>query len=802
MGFASRDQLDGYLGAVQAVIDRHDILRTAVLWEGLEEPVQVVWREAPLNVIEVRLDPQDGSAGEQLARRFDPRRHRLDITRAPLLQAAIAQDPSSGRWLLVMLQHHLIGDHSTMEVMQEEIEAHLSGRQDRLSVPARFRDHVAQARLGLSAAEHESFFGAMLGDIDEPCAPFGLMDVQGDGGDASEAHELLEPELAQRLRSAARRLGVSVAALFHLAFGQVVSRASGRSDAVFGTVLFGRMQAGEGGDRAMGLFINTLPLRLRIDDSGVAEAVRRTQEQLAGLLRHEHASLARAQRCSAVPPPAPLFTALLNYRHNTPLPGAVDASAGLAGAGSWWEGVEFLGGQERTNYPVVLSIEDFGEALGLTAQTMRPLAPERLCLFMRSALLRLIDALDQAPGTALSALDVLPADERRLLVEDWNATAADYPQDQCIHELFEAQAARHPDAIALVHDDSVLSYGELDARANRLAHHLRRLGVGPDRRVAICVERSAPMVVGLLAILKAGGGYVPLDPSYPPERLAFMLEDSAPVALLTDAASIGCLSSPATMAVCRLDQADPPWQHQPASALDPRAIGLSSRNLAYVIYTSGSTGRPKGVTVAHAELVNYLHWALQAYPFDGSSIVSSSLSFDATVPSLYVPLLRGGSVTLLPEQAELEGLDALLRQPRRWGLVNTTPAHLDLLARQLRADGCRCAVEVFLVGGEALSVPTARLVRQIAPASRLVNDYGPTETVVACTAYEVTHASALEHARHHIVPIGRPIANTRLHVLDVCGGLVPTGVAGELHISGAGVARGYLNRPALTAERF
>src|SRR6185503_10498641 len=340
-------------------------------------------------------------------------------------------------------------------------------------------------------------------------------------------------------------------------------------------------------------------------------------------------------------------------------------------------------------------------------QTMRPLAPERLCLFMRSALLRLIDALDQAPGTALSALDVLPAAERRLLVEDWNATAADYPQDQCIHELFEAQAARRPDAIALVHDDSVLSYGELDARANRLAHHLRTLGVGPEVVVGLCVERSLDLVVGLLGILKAGGGYVPLDPSYPPDRLAFMLEDSVPVALLTDAASIGCLPSPATMAVCRLDQADPPWQHQTASALDPLAIGLSSRNLAYVIYTSGSTGRPKGVTIEHAQVKRLFAATHGWFDFGPEDVwtMFHSFAFDFSVWELWGSLLHGGRVVLVPLQISRSAAEFYrLLCTEGVTVLNQTPSAFRALMQAQAESAQSHRLRCVTFGGEALEV--------------------------------------------------------------------------------------------------
>ena len=321
--FDTRARLDRYLEALQAVIDRHDILRTAVLWEGLSEPVQVVWRKAPLHVEEVELDPAEGEAAEQLYARFDPRRFRVDVRQAPLLRISLAYDRIRDRWLMLLLLHHLAGDHTTLEVLQSEVEAHLLGEADRLPAPLPFRNLVVQARGGLSEQEHEAFFRTMLGDIDEPTAPFGLLDVRGDGSGIEESRLVLDIDLARRLRSNARRLGVSPASLCHLAWAQVLARVTGRQEVVFGTVLFGRMQGSEGASRAMGLFINTLPIRISIGEQAVEEAVRRTHVLLGDLMRHEHASLALAQRCSAVPAPAPLFSALLNYRHS---PGAAQAS--------------------------------------------------------------------------------------------------------------------------------------------------------------------------------------------------------------------------------------------------------------------------------------------------------------------------------------------------------------------------------------------------------------------------------------------------------------------------------------------
>ncbi|MCP3468524.1 condensation domain-containing protein [Bradyrhizobium sp. CCGUVB23] len=338
MAFADRGLLERYLGAVQRVVDRHDILRTSFVWEGLSRPAQVVWRNAPLGVSEVALAGCDGPGPDELRLRFDPRRQRIELGRAPLLRFVIAREAGGARWLLLQLQHHLIGDHTTLEVMHAEVRAVLEGREHELSAPQPFRNLVAAARLGVDAKAHEEFFRTMLADIDEPSTPFGLREVHGDGSGAREAQRMLPQALNARLRVQARRLGVSLASLCHLAWGQVVARSSGREQVVFGTVLFGRMHGGAGGDRTMGLFINTLPLRLDLDGSGVEASVRTTHARLSELLAHEHASLALAQRCSGVAAPAPLFSSLLNYRHN--MPAATPAPAPTMGYPAWngWAG--------------------------------------------------------------------------------------------------------------------------------------------------------------------------------------------------------------------------------------------------------------------------------------------------------------------------------------------------------------------------------------------------------------------------------------------------------------------------------
>ncbi|WP_235430588.1 condensation domain-containing protein, partial [Xanthomonas sp. MUS 060] len=472
IAFDSRSRLDVFVDALQRVIDRHDILRTAVLCEGLAAPVQVVWRHAPLLIEEVCLDGAGDNAAELLQSRFDPRCWRMDVRQAPLMRGFAAYDPASSRWLLQLLSHHLALDHTTLEIVLDEIRCHLCAETASLPAALPFRNFVAQALLGVSVEEHEAYFRTMLGDVDEPCAPFGLLDVQGDGSDVEEVRIDLSDRLSALLRSQARALGVSVASLFHLAWAQVVARTTGHERVVFGTVLFGRMQGGAGADRTLGMFINTLPLRIEIDDVSVVESVRIVQKRLAGLLRHEHAPLSLVQRCSGVPAPAPLFTSLLNYRYSVQTEGSTETMA--------WDGIERLSGHESTNYPLGVSVDDVGSGFSVKVQTQRPLVPARICTFLVNALEGLADALAHAPETAVRDLDVLPEAERHQVLMEWNATTKDYPRDACVHELFEAQVARTPSAIAVVQGEVALTYGELNARANRLAHSLRELGVCPD----------------------------------------------------------------------------------------------------------------------------------------------------------------------------------------------------------------------------------------------------------------------------------------------------------------------------------
>ncbi|HST60657.1 MAG TPA: amino acid adenylation domain-containing protein, partial [Longimicrobium sp.] len=391
-------------------------------------------------------------------------------------------------------------------------------------------------------------------------------------------------------------------------------------------------------------------------------------------------------------------------------------------------------------------------------------------------------------------LDLLSAAERRRVVEAWNASGAAFPAGACVHELFEAQVERTPEAEAVSFEGERLTYTELNARANRLAHHLRALGVGPDARVGICLERGPEMVAGLLAILKAGGAYVPLDPAYPADRLHYMLEDSAPAALVTQS-SLAAMFAGLDVPTVVLDAPAAAWARGPET--NPARAGLTPGHLAYIIYTSGSTGRPKGVMVEHRSLVNHTAWQAAAFGIGAGDTVlqRTSISFDASVWELWTPLATGARMLLLSSAAARDA-GAIGRAVQEGGvtIAQFVPTVLQAVLGALPADGSLPCRTLFC-GGEPLSSALVGEARA-AGVGEVVNLYGPTEATIDSTWHPCPAGDVRAPA------IGRPVANARMYVLDPRGAPAPVGVAGELYVGGAGVARGYRGRTGLTADRF
>ncbi|QBF26728.1 amino acid adenylation domain-containing protein [Pseudomonas tructae] len=777
IAFDSPARLQAFASALDQVIARHDILRTAVLWDGLPQPVQVVWRTVP-SVL------GDSLVGAGLPRDSVP--PAMDLSAAPLIRLHYTQSVDTPRIEATLQFHHIALDHTAMKVVLEEISEHLRGQAPQ-HPPVPYRNYVAQARLAISEAEHEAFFRAQLAEIDEPTLPFGLSDIQGDGSTFDQASLALDSGLYHRLRRQAQQLGVSAASLVHLAWARLVSATSGQSRVVFGTVLLGRLQGGAGADRGLGMFINTLPLCLDLEGMSVVQGVRATHQRLNELLAHEHASLSLAQRCSGVAAPAPLFSAMLNYRHGISAQQAQHQAL---------EGIESLPGGGHGNYPFSVNVDDFSDGMRLSVQVTAWVGAQRVCGQLARLLQSLVQALEQEPGRQLSQLPVLAAEERRRMLLDFNDTDVGHDLSQTLHGLIEAQAERTPDAVAVCGEEGELSYRQLNQQANRLAHHLIGLGVKPDDRVAICVERGLSMVVGLLAILKAGGAYVPLDPSYPPERIAHMLADSAPLAVLVHTASRELLQAWPGQ-IIDLDQ--PVWEQQPSST--PLVQALSAQNLAYVIYTSGSTGLPKGVMVEHRNVVNLVSWSARLFPASPGAAVlhKTPSSFDASVWELFWPLCSGVRLVLARAQdAHDPQYLVQLIEARRVSVVQFVPALLQQFLESPQSERCTGLGDIVCGGGE-LTAALAAQVRQRLPRVRLHNVYGPTEATVDCSVWTLAPGEPLPPGSP---PIGKPIDNTCLYVLDDQLQPVPQGVTGELYVGGVQVTRGYLNRDELTAERF
>ncbi|WP_309500728.1 non-ribosomal peptide synthetase, partial [Streptomyces shenzhenensis] len=624
----------------------------------------------------------------------------------------------------------------------------------------------------------------MLADVTEPTLPFGLSDVRGDGTGAAQEHLMVDEALTQRLRGQARRLGVSPATLFHVAWARVLASLSGRTDVVFGTVLLGRMNAGAGADRIPGPFMNTLPVRVDVSALDAAGAVKAMQSQLAGLLAHEHAPLTLAQKASGVPAPGPLFTSLFNYRHNL-RPGTVPRVPDSRNPGM---GVLFV--QERTNYPLAVAVDDSGSDFRLTAEAVAPGDPRTVVEALHTAIAALVGALEDAPGTPLREVQVLSSSSRALLVTDWNDTALPVA-DVTWPTLFAERVAAAPDEVAVVCGAAELTYAELDERASRLAEVLAGLGVGPESVVAVVMDRSVDVLVSVLGVWKAGGAYLFAEPGLPAERVAFMLTDAAVACVVTSTAPTDVLPAELGVPVVCLSDlpaADLMGGHT-ARMRNPR-VTLGA-NAAYVMYTSGSSGLPKAVVVSQRSLVNLVA-GLGPVAGAGPGVAMlqfASFGFDGSVLDLAVALASGGRlvVATAAERSDPRLLAELVNRSKV-AVASVVPSLLSALDAR-RLDGLRRV----LVGGELL---TGELARVWSAGRELVNTYGPTEATVMVTTTPV------DPDRPGLPPIGRPLANARMYLLDASLRPVPPGVVGEVYVAGAQLARGYQGRSALTAERF
>ena len=789
--FATRGQVDDFLRALQFVVDRHDILRSSFHSAKLTRPIQVVWRHANLDLSECTVSGDMAEVLAQLHRVFNPRQDRLDLGHAPLIRTVVGAVCGDESCYLSLSLHHLICDHTTLEHVLGEVHKYLHGDQSSLPIPVPFKSFVAHARDGMHSAAHDEYFRQLLSGVDETTAPFGIVDAHSDGVRAVSAHLSLPRDLSARLRRAARELNVSAATIFHIAFGRLVASTSARTDVVFGTVVIGRMSAGHDAHRTLGLFINTLPVRLRVDQRSVVAAVRDTHSQLAELMQHEHAPLATVQRASEVPAPAPLFTALMNYRHSQQRQIPKERSHN-----ELWTGVSVCHVEDRTSYALTCNVDDLGEDYAVTLQSLPPGEPARLCEYLATALENLVTALEHEPRRAFGSLGVLSRRDWEEVVLQRNLTAAAFPADRCLHELIEDQVARTPDAVALRFGDVDLTYTQLNEQANRLAHALVSLGVKPDQPVIVLLERSAAMVAALLGILKSGGAYVPLDLGAPDSRLGELIKDISPGVILTNSVHVHRLAQWHQLFLS-VDDGDR-LNVCASTNLSRNQLQLTSHHLAYVIYTSGSTGQPKGAMNEHRAVVNRLWWMQAHYRIGAADhvLLKTPVTFDVSVWELFLPLIVGARLVVARPDGHRDPqyLAELIRK-ERVTIAHFVPSMLQSFLADSSVGTCS-SLKQIICSGEVLSPHLVHKLLNLLPMARVDNLYGPTEAAVDVTSWQ---CSGRELAR---VPIGRPISNVTMYILDEWLNPVPQGAVGRIYIGGVAVGRGYWNRVELTKLRF
>jgi amino acid adenylation domain-containing protein len=786
--------------AWQRVVERHQILRTAFVWKSVEKPLQVVGRRVRVAVKQMdRRDVSDAERDERFKTYLaEDRRRGFDVAKAPLMRLALWREADDA-YKFVWSHHHLLLDGWAAAVVLKEVfliyEALSQGAELELERARPYKDYIAWLqRQDIAGAEN--FWRETLKGFTAP-TPFNVDSARRLGAERQEGYGTrtlrLSEDATARLQSLGRSRQLTLNTLVQGAWAMMLSRYSGRDDVLFGSVAAGRPAELDGVNDMVGLFINTLPVRVRVAGGETAAVwLRDLQARQSRARSYEFSPLAEVQRWSEIGGGQQLFDNYIVFE-NYPIDEALKSQAKSFA-------IDNVESSEQSSYPLVLAVMP-GARLTLHIHHDRGRFEDATVERMLGHVATLLEAFVADPEQRLEQLPWLTSHERRQLLNEFNETTAAAASDACIHELFEAQAGRTPGAVAVVDESGRLTYAELNARANQLARHLRTLGVVPEDRVGLCVKRSAEMVVGLLGILKAGGVYVPLDPAYPRERLEFMLEDAAATVLVTESRVEKLSLSGRGVQVVYLDAGE--VAHERA---EDSARAASPANLAYVIYTSGSTGTPKGVAVTHEAATSHFRAIQEVFALsaDDRCLQFASQSFDVSLEQILAPLLAGARIVLRGDEVwGVSDLAACLRA-ERLTVVNFPPAFWQQLTQEAMADtdfGDPHNLRLAIVGGDLMLAETARRwMSTPLSEARLLNAYGPTEATITATTFEATtHAVA---AATNALPIGRAVGARSIYILDGAGEPVPLGVWGELHIGGGLLARGYLNRPELTAERF
>ncbi|WP_407900825.1 amino acid adenylation domain-containing protein, partial [Scytonema sp. NUACC26] len=777
----------------QYVVARHSILRTCFAWEGLKEPAQIVHRQVMLPWQEYNwqhLSPDEQQQKLELFLQSD-RSSGFELTQPPLMRLTLIQ-LSDAYYNFTWSHHHLLLDGWSFATIFKEVFAcykAFSNSEDVYLDPIRpYRDYIVWLQQQ-NLSEAETFWREALKGFTTPTQLWvdrGARKSLTPQDDYAEQKIQLSALTTAALQSIAQQHQLTLNILVQGAWALLLSCYSGQEDVVFGAVTSGRPPTLAQAESMVGLFINTLPIRVQISPKEfLLPWLQKIKDQLIEAHQYEYCPLVKVQGWSEIPKGLSLFESLVVFE-NYP----VDASVRQRDIN--FE-VDDFHGFERTNYPITLTVNPGKELLlKITYDDSYQFDTiTRMLGHLQTLLEGMVTNLQQR----LSELSVLTETERHQLLMEWNDTEVEYSQQICIHELFEVQVEHTPDAIAVVFEDQHLTYWELNVRANQLAHYLRSLGVKPEVLVGICVERSLDMIIGLLAILKAGGAYVPLDPSYPKERLAYMLEHSQPSVLLTQQYLVESLLNHQAKVIC----IDSDWELIADKNTENLAYNITVDHLAYVIYTSGSTGRPKGAMNTHRGICNRLLWMQDTYQLSSSDCVlqKTPFSFDVSVWEFFWTLITGARLVVAQPEGHRDTnylINLILQQ--QITTLHFVPSMLQVFLEAEGLEKCRSLVRV-MASGEALPAQLQQRFWNRLDA-QLHNLYGPTEAAVDVTFWQCKDSVTNQKT----VPIGRPIANIQIYLLDKYLNPVAVGVTGEVYIGGVGVGRGYLNHPDLTAEKF
>ncbi|MDX2089329.1 MAG: amino acid adenylation domain-containing protein, partial [Kofleriaceae bacterium] len=765
--------------AMDALVARHEVLRTTLA----EVDGRVMQRIAPARAGTMAIT-EVGSYDEAHAYCRAQREQTFDLTTGPLFAPALVRI-SAVDHVLMLRMHHVVGDEWSLNVLYRELFALYEGR-ELAPLAVQYADFAAWQRAWL------------VGDVLEQQLAYWRTRLKGAASLELPTDRPRPPVLGTRgymvERSLSASLGHAMEALgrahnatpfmtWLAAFYVLLHRYSHQDDISVGAPVANRGRVET--DALVGYFVNTVVLRADLSGTPSFSALLAQVRDIAlGAYAHQDIPFDRVFEALQLPRDlarTPLFQVMFVHQRG-------GESAAMPGFAT--EGIDL--GTTTSKFDLTLLIVERSDSVTCAVELNTDLFDVRTIERMLEQFQTLLEGIVVEPSRSIGELELLTPSERQRLLVDWNATDREYPSTLCLHELFEAQTDRSPDAIAVVCEGAQLNYGELDRRANQLAHHLRSLGVGPEVRVGICVRRSLEMVVSVLGVLKAGGAYVPLDANYPAERLAFMLHDAGTPVVIAHAAMAARVTPPG-LQVTRIDIDRSVLDGYPTTRPERQA---RLRQAAYVIYTSGTTGRPKGVVVEHHMAVNQVTGlgALEAIQPSDRVLQFTSLSFDPSVQELFTPLAHGATVVVRGE--DVPTADELLG-PRFAGvtILNLTTAYWHALTPEALPPSLRMVV----FGGERALPAHVRTWSALSSKCQVLNLYGPTETTVAATGTFLRSDDLLPGRE---VPIGAPLANYKVYVLDANRQVVPIGVPGELYIGGVGVARGYLHRPELTAEKF